>query len=214
MESTDKALPLDNDCVDSAEDFRQYVLNLWLSNKDSAKFMQKLNSKASKAGAAGVQTISRIGAGGAHLQNAARDLRRLSLRGCQMPPPYWFDVPIWGNEIAATKMVSIPILLPHELIWALLNSGAIVLAQICVDAYTGHLRELAASVCSKLQVDSSTHIGLGLHGDGVPMQKKTDKRLRSTALIFQCVFGVKGFYGFARETILLQMWEMFWAPYT
>eukprot|EP00974_Lingulodinium_polyedra_P122666 11183737-Lingulodinium_polyedra.AAC.1 len=88
----ERVLPQDDapgDAAAGGEDFKQHIANLFLKNKFSAPETVALLKAASRAGAAGVSSLSRAGGGGKHLKNASRDLTSAFLRGAAMPPLYW-----------------------------------------------------------------------------------------------------------------------------
>ncbi len=69
--------------------FRNHLLDLWAKNKQSAKTIHEIADLSQNAGARGVQKIAKVGASGKHPQNMARDLLRMALVNCTLPPLYW-----------------------------------------------------------------------------------------------------------------------------
>ena len=62
----------DTDVRSAGDEFQDELFSMWLSNKNSAPDVQRIASKARKAGAGGVDNISKIGGEGKfkHLQDA------------------------------------------------------------------------------------------------------------------------------------------------
>ena len=150
--------------------FRNHLLDLWAKNKQSAKTIHEIADLSQNAGARGVQKLAKVGASGKHPQNMARDLLRMALVNCTLPPLYWALIPCWNDTTSTCDDIWLPFLLPHELICALISSGSIGMAML-VNACTYAMKNLQDEVCNKLGKNKDTHIIFGLHGDGVPMQK-------------------------------------------
>ncbi len=158
----------------AVHEFSDYVWRLWLTNKESAKELQELAQKSSNAGAKGVSDIASIGKSGELQKNMARDLKRGVRRkfASKMPPLYYAEIPCWDDDVGMCNNISIPFLLPFEMIYKFLQDNVLSIAILCNVMVGTALESIKHSVCERLQIDDpSRHILLGLHSDGVPSQK-------------------------------------------
>lgn len=96
------------DMDDATRDFRKHVLNLWISNKQSALFVHTWAKKATAAAARGLRDAANLGAGGLHPQQMSRDLLRIALVGCIAPPLYWASILIWNADLGQCVPHDIP----------------------------------------------------------------------------------------------------------
>ncbi len=160
-----------NNVEPHAKRYRKHLLDLWASNKQSAKTIQEFASLSQKAGAKGVTDVESVGNHGLLPNNFARDLMRRALLGCVMPLLYWAMIPCWDAEQGKCEDTWMPFLMPHELINALLKSGAINLALLLATTAGTAMDRIKHKVCKELGVEAESHLMLGLHGDGVAMQK-------------------------------------------
>lgn len=152
----------------SATEFRQHVASLFLQNKFSGADAVQLVTKAQHAGAFGVDDLAKAGGGGKHLQNASRDLLAMLVRNCDWPSVYMAPIPLYNESKGCLEPTLLPFLLPHELVGHLLEGKD--LEPFCrLEPTLGILRD---SVCQKLGLDVGSFVALGMHGDGVPHQKR------------------------------------------
>ena len=144
--------------------FRNHVSRLFLKNRFSGAELLTLVKAAETSGTAGIHDLASSNS----LANAARDVFR-KLRKCKnLPEVYWVDdVPLHDVKTNATVYSRIPVLLPHEMLSAIMQSIDTV-EQVLSD----DLRKLKQDICGKLGLDAASTLVLGLHGDGVPHQKK------------------------------------------
>ena len=161
----------EQDRHDVGRKFYQHIMDMWLRNHESAKFVQTLSKLAGDAGAHGVKRIAAVGAGGRHQKNSARDLMRLALRNVVMPDPYWAPIPCWNAEIGKLENIQLPFLLAHELLYSLVSTQGIAISDLSTPP-SSQLSHLKDAVVSSLGVDGANHILLGLFGDGVPVQRR------------------------------------------
>ena len=162
----------DDQFENAAHEFEAHVFDLWLSNKKSAKDAKTHAQKASAAGAKGVSHIASIGGKSNDPKNFARDLKGQAKRRNKLSPLYWAAIPSWNQDTKSCDMVDIPFFLPFELIFVVLQNGMICLATICSVIAGSHLHKIKQDICARLQVrDPTSHVLIGLHTDGVPMQK-------------------------------------------
>jgi len=155
-----------------------HVATQFLTNKSSAIQSQEAASFSSAAGAAGVDTLAKIGNHGKAPQNCARDLKRVVQRGTNAPVPYMVFIPITEPKHNRVVEVEHPVLLPHEMIAYIISTGRATVKELA-DVVPRSDQTLAAhkhKFCVDHQVPESTCIPLGFHGDGVPFQKSTHKQ--------------------------------------
>ena len=158
----------DVDSGESGSEFRNHLAKLFLESKFSGPETLGLVRKAQKAGAGGVEDLACAGAAGTHQQNASRDLMSKLLRGCFVPEVYWASVPLLKKGLSTPEETLLPMLLPHEMVANMV--GASNIHQFCNLAPS--LVEVHEKVCRTLRVDPARFLALGLHGDGVPHQKR------------------------------------------
>ena len=155
-----------------------HVATQFLTNKSSAIQSQEAASFSSAAGAAGVDTLAKIGNHGKAPKNCARDLKRVVQRGTTAPVPYMVSIPITEPKHNRVVEVEHPVLLPHEMIAYIISTGRATVKELA-DVVPRSDQTLAAhkhKFCVDHQVPESTCIPLGFHGDGVPFQKSTHKQ--------------------------------------
>jgi len=100
-----------------------HVATQFLTNKSSAIQSQEAASFSSAAGAAGVDTLAKIGNHGKAPKNCARDLKRVVQRGTTAPVPYMVSIPITEPKHNRVVEVEHPVLLPHEMIAYIISTG-------------------------------------------------------------------------------------------
>jgi len=155
-----------------------HVATQFLTKKSSAIQSQEAASFSSAAGAAGVDTLAKIGNRGKASRNCARDLKRVVQRGTTAPVPYMVSIPITEPKHNRVVEVEHPVLLPHEMIAYIISTGRATVKELA-DVVPRSDQTLAAhkhKFCVDHQVPESTCIPLGFHGDGVPFQKSTHKQ--------------------------------------
>ena len=155
----------------AAADFEKYVFEMWLRNENSAPFVQGLSEKASAAGARGVDRIAHIGAHGDLPQNMSRDLKRQIPHKAKTAPRYYAKIPCWNDDKGECEDWEIPFIIPYEFIFKLIGAGALSLVTLCNVIAGSAMATLKSQICDRLQNNAKTHMIIGLHSDGVPMQK-------------------------------------------
>ena len=162
-----------NDGVDeAAQEFHDHVMDMWLRNQGSSKFVQSLSAKAEAAGAKGVTKLVEIGNKGSAPKNLARDLKRHALHGTKKPPVYEAPIEVWNQADGTKETVHVPFILIHEQIWNLVQHGMISLATLCSVTVGSALADMKNRICEKLEIaDPDSHMMMGMHSDGVPCQK-------------------------------------------
>lgn len=153
---------------DSGGKYRKVLKEIFLGNKLSAQDTQRLSMASSLAGAAGVTDFARAGSHGTASKNIMRDLMRKITKDSDYPPYYWADIPVYDAKKQQTIIVSLPFLLPHEVLHSLFVKGKLGNAtstrENCSKALWKHLRD-AASMTDRRPQDI---FAVGLHGDGTP----------------------------------------------
>ena len=144
---------------------------------------QQLASRATSAGAQGVQTLGSAGTAGKWKGNTSRDLLRSLVKDSKMPPLYWAQVPMreprTGNN---NKLTWMPFLLVHEVLATMWKTYGDTLYDPS-QATEKVLRTSCEANGINLLPSSSTFedsrwrrggrevvLPLGVHGDGVPNQ--------------------------------------------
>ena len=100
--------------LDLAQDFRNFISELFMENIVTGLTTQKIFQKASGAGARGSEDLARCGASGKAKNNVHTDLMRTIMRGCTYPDEYWAYVPVFNKGSQQVEEVPLPALLPHE----------------------------------------------------------------------------------------------------
>ena len=152
-------------------EYHKFVWDMWLRNEASAKFVQTLADKSQKAGAQGVEDIARVGNCGQAPNNSSRDLKRQAIKKRKLSPPYYADIPCWNDDLERCENVSIPFFIPYEMMYVLIKSGALSLLTLCNVMVGSAFASIKDEICKRLTVDPTKHVVIGLHTDGVPMQK-------------------------------------------
>ncbi len=147
------------------------VFDSWLRNESSAKKVQNLAKKAKKAGAQGVGEIAAVGKDGELTKNMARELKRRAARKSKMPPLYYAAIPCWDDDEKRCIYVDIPFLLPTEVIFNMIAGSVFTLLQLVSIICNQAMAATKRSICQNLQTDPHKHILIGLHTEGVPMQR-------------------------------------------
>ena len=162
-------VPRPPDTDDASDDFAKYVKRLCLTNRLSGVEVQTLTSKATRAGGRGVSKVASSGNSGARPGNVARDILRQYVRESVQPEPYYAEIPCHNPSTKQNSLEELPFLLVHEMLAVICASGRGILKQLC--SLSSPYEELRAGACASLEIDPSTCIAVGFHGDGVPHQK-------------------------------------------
>ena len=157
---------------EAAGEFRHHIVDMYMRNKHSAKDTQVLAKKATAAGAQGINDFSNVGCEAKWPGNFQRDLMRKMLRGCEAPPVYWAQV-TGADPSKGEKKTNIwlPFLLIHELMSLLLGDERHVTSLAQLPANVPGLKQMKDQWCRQHRTPPEATIGIGLHGDGVPIQR-------------------------------------------
>ena len=63
--------------------------------------------------------LAAVGQRGSLGKNLARDLKRKLLNSSNWPKPYIAQVRTWNQKSEKEEWSSVPLLLPHEIVWAM-----------------------------------------------------------------------------------------------
>ena len=130
---------------------------------------------ATEDGCQGAEDIAKAGHMGQAPKNSARDIKRSVLKNCDAPVPYMVTIPTWNSDTGSKEYSDWPVLLPHEMLVYLVDSGRCTINDMADmdgrDDIT--IKHRKASFCAAHGLGISTCIPLVFHGDGLPMQKAT-----------------------------------------
>ena len=145
------------------ERLKQNLEDLFLGGDVSGIRAHSLFEDASHIEPRQFKKLAKSGAGGKN--HIARNLRRIMSNKSKWPKPYIATLRVWSPKLQRETLASVPMLLPHELMHALLKANDLQDLS-CTD-------RLANSVKVHLQkcrdtMQDQTVVALGLWGDGVP----------------------------------------------
>jgi len=103
--------PYDEAATSPSKRFRHNAADLFLKGEVSGARMASLFADAEQAGARSVSDVAKTNRGG----HAHRDLLR-KLRRRHWPKLYHADVRVWNRRLQAMEVISVPALLPHEVL--------------------------------------------------------------------------------------------------
>ena len=103
---------------------RANLADLFVSNDVSAARAQSIFADAEASGARNVADLAKAGHTGKHKKNLARDLTRKLLKNSQWPRPYNAQVRTWNAKAEKVELQEVPVLLPHEIVWAMTKDGS------------------------------------------------------------------------------------------
>ena len=146
---------------------RANLADLFVSNDVSAARAQSLFADAEASSAKNVADLAKAGHNGKHGTNLARDLTRKLLNDSRRPLPYNAQVRTWNTKAKQVELHEVPILLPHEIVWAIAQdeptSEHLLRQELCTQDQD-HLNR----VCVEMGCNPEKALGPGLWGDGVP----------------------------------------------
>ena len=140
--------------------FRRNVADLFLSNDVSAHRAVNVFNDARLAGACGVYDIAR---GSNDRKHANRNLIRRLLKGTGWCRPYYALVRVWDPKSQTEVRKWLPFLLPHEIVWCLLQKKlkeTLLQTQGMCDESLKHI--------SSVFPPAQDMLGIGIWSDGCP----------------------------------------------
>ena len=149
--------------VPETKRFRANLSDAFLGGQITAARTASLFKDAQASGATGVDDLASVGE-----KNAARGLRRKMLKGSHWPDSYCADIELHDPKLQENREVSLPFLLPHEIVGKLFEFGDptwILSRQVLQE--DAELIEKFSSSCQPAR-DPATVLPLGLWNDGVP----------------------------------------------
>ena len=157
---TKRPLPKTEELI-AAKRLRENLVDLYASNIVSADRAGNLFSDAELAGAAHVKDLAMKSCS----KNCSRGLMSKLLKRSSWPSLYYAKIRLYCLKKQQIVLQWVPVLLPHELLAALLQYNDV--GALC--------RTSSAAECTKTRIESLSNehnikqlIGFGLWGDGVP----------------------------------------------
>ena len=98
--------------------FRANLSDAFLAGQITAARTASLFKGAQASGATGVDDLAAVGD-----KNAARSLKRKMLKGSHWPDCYYADIELHDPKLQENHQVSLPFLLPHEIVGKLFEFG-------------------------------------------------------------------------------------------
>jgi hypothetical protein len=151
------------------ESFREYLKKQFLSNNISSKQISLLGRLVFQEGNSSVSDIARVASSGRCPGNAHRDLMRRFCRNSYMPSLFFAEIPTMGKA-GERLVVEWPFILPPELAHQLTVEEGLE----AVSKFDKGLEPLQQSLHKRaddLGLLAESTLGLGLHGDGVPVNR-------------------------------------------
>lgn len=157
-------------CVEgSPTKYRKVMQGLFIQNKLSAKDAHLVIHTSTKAGAVGVEDLAKCGAQGKQPGNLHRDLMRTIMKDVSgWPPFYYFDCRVLDPKTGQTMIVSMPMLLPHEVMSMLATSGKLSQAVTNKDTAPPGVWKHIEHCAKQWDKCPNAIFAMGVHGDGAP----------------------------------------------
>ena len=146
--------------------FRSNLSDLFLAGGVSAERCHSLLVDGQLAGAANVSALAKPN----QKKNCSRDLlKRLSRKsGSCWPPVYWADVRTQEPKTGKVVAVSLPFLLPHDIVHALARDATDIASLLSHENLGRDSRNHMSKTCQHLACDPSGVLPIGIWGDGAP----------------------------------------------
>ena len=116
-----------------------------------------------------VKDLVSAGAAGRQPQNLSRDISRMFAKESCMPSLYWASGPMQAEGELARTQSDLPFLLLHEVIGNIVSRGHSLHE---IPANMPQLKQNRDKTARALGLPPDLTIPIGVHGDGVPHQKK------------------------------------------
>ena len=149
---------------DAAKRLKADLADLFLSNEVSAQRAHTTFRNVDQCGVPGFQKLARTGG----LKNKARDLTRQLLKGNKWPSMYYARVRTWSPKKQQAVWSLIPMLLPHEILFALGERAKSAQNLFLQDGLSQQAARHLAQVAAELHLDPKEMVPMGVWGDGVP----------------------------------------------
>lgn len=151
--------------VPAEKRLRANLADLFLSNDISGARARSLFADADAANAQHCRDLGAAGSGGKLPGNIHRDLLRRLCKASRWPPAYWSPIRVWDKRTQSEVRVSVPVWLPHELVYALLRNGnreALLNRRGMCVATQEHMQR------AEHELNSQGLLGVGVWGDAMP----------------------------------------------
>ena len=161
--------------------FRADVLDLTINADISGQRAARLLQNASLAGTENIADLATVPIG----KNSARDLIRKCFRNTKWPDTYELQVPALNPATDATQLMTLSILLPHELLSAVLKVNKmeqLMTNQQAALAHRPDLQDHLARAAQLLDVDPSNTVIAGIWVDSVPFNSDRSQSLETVSL--------------------------------
>jgi hypothetical protein len=155
--------------VPLAHRFRSNVADIFLQNELSGNRVRQLIEDHKHADKDAADDLLAAGADGKHPNNISRDMLKKLKKRTAWPPLYWAKIRLFDLKMQVVKKVSMPFLLPHELIWALhthaRDESTLYQHKGLCEQSASHLSSCALNLGANLD----DLVAVNMWGDGVPM---------------------------------------------
>ena len=152
----------------SSRSSRQVLGGMFLENKLSALDISKIQNAQYNEGNNKALQWAKAGNWGNAPKNLCRDVMRSLKRGMQLPSIFYWPVPLWDLQADKQVHVSMPFLLPHEIIHHFVLANGI---QPYLFSQPSKWQQLCDDMTDKLHLPKQKTVHIGFHGDGVPFSK-------------------------------------------
>ena len=166
-----------NEPKPDADEFRKNVTNMYLRNKLSAKDTATLVASAHASGAGQLADIRNVGKG--EEKNIQRNLMRKLTKTTKWPEPYYADIPIRDRKTGKKSIVTLPFLLISEVLFHLVASAGMSFRDLLDFPPGSGFARMKSQWSNSFDVHDSMVSPIGVHGDGVPLQKKMTLEMMS-----------------------------------
>ena len=154
--------------VPNAKRLKFNIADLLMTGDISAQRARALAEDAQQSKPEHLEDIVRCGARGKHPGNIFRDVVRKLMKRRDWPSFYYAPIRVFDLASQSIKVVSIPMLLPHEVIHCFAFHAQDQRAILQQDRLTTDAKAHLAYCAKQLGTQASELLYLGLWGDGVP----------------------------------------------
>ena len=155
---------------------RANLADLFLSNTVSAERASSLFKDGE------IEDLQEVGAKDSHGKNLSRDLKKKLLRGSRWPKVYTCRLPLWDKKLQQTRLLELPIWLPHEVVAALHAEIKSPRGLCDFEALFPSQQQELERVASILNVEARSLCAVSLWQDGVPYNSDRTKSLEVVSL--------------------------------
>ena len=164
------------DDIPEKKRFRADVLDLTISSDISGQRAARLIQNAKLANTENINDLAKVPVG----QNSARDLLRRCFRNSKWPDVYALEVPAWNPGKNVAQTMTLHMLLPHELMLAVLKvnsmEGLLRRQQLAL-AHRPDLNRHLGRASAQLGIDATKTLIAGFWVDSVPFNSDRTQSL-------------------------------------